>query len=85
MTNKRVNGQLAVSRALGDNDFKGRLKLVTACPEITHLKLQQADDFVLMACDGLWDVLTSQQAVAFVTRGIKDRKPLQVVCRCGVL
>lgn len=40
MSNKRVNGQLAVSRAMGDVDYKTRQKLVSPEPEITETRIQ---------------------------------------------
>ncbi|CAH2086182.1 unnamed protein product [Euphydryas editha] len=56
----RVNGQLAVSRAIGDAIYK---PYVTARPEITEVDLDGDEDFVVVACDGLWDVV-SEDAVA---------------------
>ena len=40
---------------------------VVAVPDIAALELQPADDFLLLACDGLWDVMTARQAVLRVT------------------
>ena len=33
---------------------------VTAYPEIKEQTLGPNDDFIIIACDGIWDVLTSQ-------------------------
>lgn len=66
VNNKRVNGQLAVSRALGDVEFKTPRSLVTASPELSEIRLQEKDEFLLIACDGLWDVLTSEEAIKFI-------------------
>lgn len=79
VTNKRVNAQLAVSRALGDGVFKSPLALVTACPEITEIYLQPADEFLVMACDGLWDVMTSQEVVDFVRERLQGPDTLRQV------
>jgi protein phosphatase 1G len=35
--------------------------MVTALPEIRKETLQPGDDFLLLACDGIWDVLTNQE------------------------
>jgi len=65
----RVMGHLAVSRALGDAELK---KYVIPDPEtlvIARTDSKQADDsqtFVLLATDGLWDVMSSDEAVAFI-------------------
>ena len=62
----RVNGNLALSRALGDYGYKTNTKLqpeeqvVTANPDVEVRKLSNDYEFILIACDGIWDVLTSQ-------------------------
>jgi serine/threonine protein phosphatase PrpC len=69
----RVNGDLAVSRALGDFAYKQRDDLpaeaqaVTALPELKSEPRSAADEFVLLACDGVWDVLSSQECCTFVS------------------
>lgn len=40
--------------------------MVTAVPEIQVEQLRPDHDFMIIACDGIWDCLTSQQAVDFV-------------------
>ena len=74
----RVNGNLALSRALGDFEFKSNDNLspyeqiVTCVPDIIQHKLNyQDDEFVILACDGIWDCLTSQECVDLVHYGIK--------------
>lgn len=52
----RVNGKLAVSRALGDIPFKAGKPLVTAEPEVRELRVSSDLQFVVVASDGLWDV-----------------------------
>ncbi|ANB15862.1 type 2C protein phosphatase PTC1 [Sugiyamaella lignohabitans] len=70
MMNNRVNGVLAVTRSLGDTYMKD---LVTGAPYTTETILQENDEFMIIACDGLWDVCTDQKAVDLV-RDIKDPK-----------
>lgn len=75
----RVNGNLALSRAIGDFEFKRNDKLpaeeqiVTAYPDIIahHLNLE-ADDFVILACDGIWDCLSSQECVNLIYYAIQQ-------------
>lgn len=67
----RVNGIIAISRALGDWEYKNtQLKaednMVSAYPEVIVDTITPNHDFLILACDGIWDCLTSQQAVDFV-------------------
>ncbi|KAK4123829.1 PP2C-domain-containing protein [Parathielavia appendiculata] len=67
--NNRVNGVLAVTRALGDSYMKD---LVTGHPYTTETVIQpDMDEFIIIACDGLWDVCSDQDAVDLV-RNIQD-------------
>ncbi|GAB1320326.1 mgpp2cl-1, protein phosphatase 2C-like protein 1 [Madurella fahalii] len=67
--NNRVNGVLAVTRALGDTYMKD---LVTGHPYTTETVIQpDLDEFIIIACDGLWDVCSDQDAVDLV-RNIQD-------------
>ncbi|KAJ1929106.1 phosphatase 2C [Tieghemiomyces parasiticus] len=61
--NNRVNGVLAVTRALGDSSMKD---VVVGHPYTTETDLNHEDTFLILACDGLWDVCTDQEAVDLV-------------------
>ncbi|KAK4047111.1 Protein phosphatase 2C 2 [Microbotryomycetes sp. JL221] len=81
----RVNGNLALSRALGDFEFKQSTHLdpehqiVTADPDITVHEHDENDEFIVIACDGIWDVLSSQQVIDYVRLSISEGKPLQTI------
>lgn len=62
---------LAVSRSFGDPDFKEPRHLVTATPEVTQHKLKPGDDFIVVASDGLWDVLTDEEACQEVLKHLR--------------
>jgi protein phosphatase 2C family protein 2/3 len=66
----RALGLLAIARALGDRDLKrpgSEASPITAVPDCDSFVLDPSrDEFFLIACDGLFDVMTSQQVVAFV-------------------
>ncbi|PKA48123.1 putative protein phosphatase 2C 27 [Apostasia shenzhenica] len=66
-----LNGQLSVSRALGDWHMKGPKNSsspLTAEPELKQATLTEEDEFLIMGCDGLWDVMSSQCAVTIVRK-----------------
>lgn len=83
----RVNGTLAVSRAFGDITYKDNQKLpqaeqaVSAQPEIKKvvmnvddLKKSQEPSFIIIACDGVWDVMKNEEAVQWVKGKLADHK-----------
>ena len=76
----RVNGNLSLSRAIGDLQYKGNDSLgrheqvVTAEPDVTKTELSDGDSFLLLACDGVWDVLTNQGAADVVSRQLAAGK-----------
>ncbi|KAH9626956.1 hypothetical protein KSS87_005725 [Heliosperma pusillum] len=66
-----LNGQLSVARALGDWHMKGPKGSafpLSAEPELKEAVLTEDDEFLLLACDGLWDVMSSQCAVSIARR-----------------
>ncbi|CAK9163129.1 unnamed protein product [Ilex paraguariensis] len=64
----RVNGQLAVSRAFGDKNLKSHL---SSDPDITDADIDDDTDFIILASDGLWKVMSNQEAVD-IAKKIKD-------------
>lgn len=82
----RVNGNLALSRALGDFEFKSSTNLppekqvVTADPDVTRHKLTEKDEFLVLACDGIWDCMTNQEVAKFIRQHVADHVPLKVIC-----
>lgn len=60
---KPVRAALAVSRSLGDIDFKRPTDTgVTAEPDINRFELDENINFVILATDGMWDVIRDQEA-----------------------
>jgi protein phosphatase PTC2/3 len=69
-----LNGVLSVTRVLGDWDLKlpqGSRSPLIAEPEIQRITLTEDDEFLIIGCDGVWDVMTSQQAVTTVRKGLR--------------
>jgi len=67
----RVNGILAVTRSLGDHAMKD---YVIGDPHLTEVKLEPTDTHVIIACDGLWDVASDQEAVDLVVQETDAQK-----------
>jgi len=82
----RVNGNLALSRAIGDFEFKKSADLppeqqiVTAFPDVEIHEITSEDEFLVVACDGIWDVQSSQAVIEFVRRGIVAKQDLAAIC-----
>lgn len=69
-----LNGVLSVTRALGDWDMKlprGTPSPLIADPEFRQVVLTEDDEFLIIGCDGIWDVMTSQHAVSLVRKGLR--------------
>ncbi|XP_027365538.1 probable protein phosphatase 2C 49 [Abrus precatorius] len=69
-----LNGVLSVTRALGDWDMKlpkGAPSPLIAEPELRQVILTEEDEFLIIGCDGIWDVMSSQHAVSLVRRGLR--------------
>ncbi|KAG2588210.1 probable protein phosphatase 2C 2 [Panicum virgatum] len=69
-----LNGVLSVTRALCDWDMKlpqGSASPLIAEPEIRWTTLTEDDEFLIIGCDGIWDVMTSQHAVSTVRKGLR--------------
>lgn len=82
----RVNGNLALSRALGDFVFKKNEKkspeeqIVTAYPDVIVKNITPDHEFVLLACDGIWDVLSNEEVVEFVRARIAAKMEPEQIC-----
>jgi hypothetical protein len=74
-----VQGKLAVARSFGDLDFKNEqtleAKWITAEPDILEVPLTTDTEFILLACDGLWDKFSNEEAVDFVRKRIQANVP----------
>jgi len=72
----RVNGTLAVSRSLGDFDYKPRQDVlqVSNVPDVVQVMRSDSDDFFVLASDGVWDVLRSRDACVNVGKHLLNKK-----------
>jgi len=84
---QRVNGSLAVSRALGDYEYKSTQNMpsieqqVSPQPEIFNCERDyDNDEFLVIACDGIWDVMSNQQVLEFVHKELTIREDRGQIC-----
>lgn len=64
----RVNGIIAIARSLGDKELE---ELVSASPYISKTKLSSDDKRLILACDGVWDVISDEDAAGLISE-VKD-------------
>lgn len=83
---QRINGTLAVSRALGDFEFKKDTmrgpceQLVSPEPEVTVIERHPTDEFIILACDGIWDVMNNEDLCQFVRHRLKLESSIEKIC-----
>ncbi|KJP90277.1 hypothetical protein AK88_00125 [Plasmodium fragile] len=82
ISNGRVDGNLNLTRAIGDLHYKRdpflpqKDQKISAFPEVTCVTLTPEDEFLFLACDGIWDCKDGQDVVGFVkTRLEKFEEP----------
>ncbi|XP_021765240.1 probable protein phosphatase 2C 47 [Chenopodium quinoa] len=76
-----LNGVIAVTRALGDWEMKlpkGSAAPLIAEPELRQTILTEDDEFLVMGCDGIWDVISSQRAIGLVRYGLRKHNDPQL-------
>lgn len=71
-------GPIRVARALGDSDFE---PVVTSEPEVLSKEIQPSDRRIIIASDGLWDVMRNNQEVLDIIRHIRDPEEASRVLR----
>lgn len=83
----RVNGGLNLSRAIGDHGYKNNKDLsaeeqmISALPDLKRLALEPSDEFMVLACDGIWNYMTNEEVVGFVkTRIDAGKLSLAEIC-----
>ena len=60
----RIGGAGALLLALLTRQSCVRVQMVIAVPEVRHLQLEDGDEFLILACDGIWDVLSNQEVTS---------------------
>lgn len=84
----RVNGGLNLSRAIGDHaykmnkDLKPEEQMISAMPDVKRITLEEDDEFMVLACDGIWNFMTSEEVVEFVRKRLSGDKKVNLSTIC---
>lgn len=76
----RVNGGLNLSRAIGDHGYKTNKELtpeeqmISALPDLKRHTLEPNDEFMVLACDGIWNYMSNEEVIGFVKQRIDAGK-----------
>jgi protein phosphatase PTC2/3 len=68
----RISGMLNVSRALGDLTYKNKTNLdaedqqVTCVPGVKTEIIDEDTEFLIVACDGVWDCMTNEEVIEYI-------------------
>lgn len=84
----RVNGGLNLSRAIGDHGYKKnkalgvKEQMITAFPDVKTLTINpDTDKFMVLACDGIWNFMSSKNVVNFVAERLAEgREKISQIC-----
>jgi len=80
IVNDRVSGLLNITRSFGNFMLKTPElpnDIISIVPDITCIELSQSDSLVVVACDGIWDVMSDQEVVDIVHEGMEALRSLE--------
>lgn len=84
--NDRVNGELAMSRAFGDFRYKRNRnkplneQAVISEPDVVEFMITENWEFIVLACDGIWDTMTNEEVCSFVKSKISMNITADAIC-----
>jgi len=52
---------------------------VVSAPDVVEIALREDDEFIILASDGLWDVVSSKDAVDIARKDLQKGRPLKAV------
>ncbi|KAL6650991.1 hypothetical protein ACP70R_009916 [Stipagrostis hirtigluma subsp. patula] len=82
----RIDEGIAIARAIGDLGYKDNTALtaeeqaVTAFPDVRTEEINDDAEFMIIACDGIWDCMTSQEVVDYVRLYLNKNNTLSYIC-----
>lgn len=74
----RVCENLNLTRAIGDLEYKKNTdmppeeQIITANPDIRKQELIEDDCFFILGCDGIWELLSTEEICAYVNKNLND-------------
>lgn len=80
ITDGRVDGNLNLTRSLGDLKYKHREHLkpeeqaITANPDTYSFEFDEGIDFIIMGCDGIWESKSNEEMVEWVYKRLEQQK-----------
>ncbi|XP_024216517.1 probable protein phosphatase 2C T23F11.1 [Halyomorpha halys] len=83
----RINGDLALSRAFGDFKYKKNNRktlseqAVISMPDVMEFLITKNWEFLVLACDGIWDTMTNEEVCSFVKTKISNNITVDVICQ----
>ena len=81
----RINGNLNLSRTLGDLEYKNNKNLlpqeqiITAYPDVVDDKIEPDNDFIIIGCDGIWDSMQDQEICDIIIDKLKEEDDIYKV------
>ena len=81
----RINGNLNLSRTLGDLEYKNNKNLlpqeqiITAYPDVVDDKIEPDNDFIIIGCDGIWDSMQDQEICDIIIDKLKEENDIYKV------
>lgn len=75
----RINGNLNLSRAVGDFNFKANKQLssieqaVISLPDVLKVPTNEVE-FIIMGCDGIWETKTSEKMIKWIKKKLSSHK-----------
>ncbi|CAF4232974.1 unnamed protein product, partial [Rotaria sordida] len=73
----RVENQLAMTRALGDYSLDKHI--IPALPDIIQYRRDSSASFVIIASDGIWDVINNEQVALFVSQRASNKSLSEII------
>lgn len=60
-------------------------QIVTAFPDVEVRDITEELEFIIIACDGIWDVMTNEEVIQFIRTRIAAKMEPQLVLRIMIL